>query len=121
MAILDEQDALARLRRFEDAALDLAELQHGVALGVEQPQEIVVVEPPAGDLRHEREIARRRPGRNRRRLPTLAASLRNVIVQVFSRSALENSQVPAIALAESPGAGGCANAAPEQAASSSKS
>ena len=33
-------------------------------------------------------------GSNSTRLPTLAASLRNVIVQVFSRSALENSQLP---------------------------
>src|SRR4051812_2031543 len=36
------------------------------------------------------------PGSNSSRLPTLIVSLRNVSVQIFSRSALENSQLPII-------------------------
>ena len=44
-------------------------------------------------------------GSNSTRLPTLAASLRNVIVQVFSRSALENSQLPGIVRGGAGGAG----------------
>src|SRR6185503_19616391 len=35
-------------------------------------------------------------GLNSTRLPTLAAVSRKVMVQIFSRSALENSQLPAI-------------------------
>jgi len=41
VGILDEQNAFARLRRLEDAALHLAELEHGITLRVEQPQEVV--------------------------------------------------------------------------------
>src|SRR5665647_1978632 len=52
-------------------------------------------------------------GSNSSLKPTLAASPLNVTVQILSRSALENSQVPIMALAESPGGGGgvCAEAA----------
>ena len=97
------------LRRLEDAALDLAELKQRIALRVEQLQEIAVVELPGGDLLHEREVRWRKPDQTRRACRRGCESLRKVIVQVFSRSALENSQVPTMVRGAA-GAGGSVTA-----------
>ena len=51
--------------------------------------------------------------------PTAVGSALKVAVQILSRSALENSQVPIMSLAESPSVGACASAAPPAASASS--
>ena len=53
--------------------------------------------------------------------PTAVRSVLNVAVQVLSRSALENSQLPSMPLADSPSAAGvCATAGPADARARAK-